>query len=74
MTNKALAGLASAVTMSPDELASVLNIQPEMLQTIKADHTGVDLIVQILTEWRESDDAIYLGHNAFAELHALISN
>ncbi|XP_052215338.1 reticulocyte-binding protein homolog 2a-like [Dreissena polymorpha] len=72
MTDKALAAIAPSVTMSPDELASVLSIQPEMLQAIKADYTGVELIVQLLTEWRESDDAINLGEDALEELQKLI--
>ncbi|XP_052215333.1 FK506-binding protein 5-like isoform X2 [Dreissena polymorpha] len=74
MADKTLAGLASSVTLPPDEVASVLNIQPEMLQAIKADYIGDDLILQMLTEWRESDDAINLGHDAFEELRKLMSN
>ncbi|KAH3806833.1 hypothetical protein DPMN_135161 [Dreissena polymorpha] len=72
MTDRAIADIAASVTRSPDELASVLNIQPEVLHTIKTDYEGVDVVLQILTEWRESDDAINLANGALDELKGFV--
>ena len=71
MTDKALADIASYVTMSPDELASVLNIETGLLQTIQSEYESSDQIVQMLMEWRESDDAINLGNDALEKLQTL---